>query len=170
MDRLHCLSFSHEMIKPAIFFSILSVLILFTILRKGRTSFSECDNVHIKPHTPTSSCEDLQEMHALALANLITPAGSTSSLQLSILPSFLCRLPSKIDTLRISFFVPALGWTVSTPAYIQSKLSYFSLGRLDNAVENDKVANIHIVFSPKTVTVAFKDVERPVASGELSSD
>ncbi|KAH8924167.1 hypothetical protein BT69DRAFT_103482 [Atractiella rhizophila] len=81
---------------------------------------------------------------------------------LSILPSFLSRLPPSAHTLRISFVLSrSIDWTLRMP----STLSNLSLERVENAVDKDGAINLRFTVNGENVTATFLDVE-----GQLSAD
>ncbi|KAH8925661.1 hypothetical protein BT69DRAFT_1279536 [Atractiella rhizophila] len=108
----------------------------------------------------SSQCQDSQELDSRALVHVISPNVVADSIHLSILPSFLSRLPPSIHTLRISCSLcrPTGGrWWYF---YMSARFSYLSLERVENAVDKDGVINLHITVNWDNVTVTFLEVER----------
>ncbi|KAH8923547.1 RhoGAP-domain-containing protein [Atractiella rhizophila] len=94
-----------------------------------------------------------------ALVLLITPVRFKhgTPIHISILPSFLARLPPSIHTLRITFVSLPLTMSFYYGQY-SPKSSYFSLECLDNAVESDGAANLRITLEEQ-ITVTFGDTK-----------
>ncbi|KAH8924464.1 hypothetical protein BT69DRAFT_1349412 [Atractiella rhizophila] len=100
-------------------------------------------------------CDDGTE--SIAQFHLIT-AGTVrhgSPLHLSILPSFLPRLPPSIHTLRITFVLPIRFWKRK---YGPSKSSYFSLASLENEVEPDGTVILCVALEEESIAVTFGDL------------
>ncbi|KAH8913542.1 hypothetical protein BT69DRAFT_162248 [Atractiella rhizophila] len=91
---------------------------------------------------------------SIALAHLITPVELThgTPIHLSILPSFLSRLPPSIHTLQVTFDLALEFWSSAL-----SKLFCFSLEGLENAVGCDNTMNLSIALEEKSITVTFGD-------------
>ncbi|KAH8930273.1 hypothetical protein BT69DRAFT_1328075 [Atractiella rhizophila] len=104
--------------------------------------------------TLLQSAQGLDRPDLIALAHLITPVRLKrgTPIHLSILSSFLTCLPPSVHMLRITFVLPLRFWT---SAYGPSKLSYFSLERLENALESDGTVNLCITLEENTVALTF---------------
>ncbi|KAH8930215.1 hypothetical protein BT69DRAFT_906500 [Atractiella rhizophila] len=111
------------------------------------------------------SREDDQGTESIALAHLITPVTlfHGAPIHLSILPSFLFRLPPSIHILRITFVLPLEFWS---KYYGPSKSSYFSLAAIENGVKPDGALILCITLEKQSISVAFGDTKRR-ASVEL---
>ncbi|KAH8922112.1 hypothetical protein BT69DRAFT_1282542, partial [Atractiella rhizophila] len=111
------------------------------------------------------SQEDDRGTESIAQVHLITPVTLRHGglLHLSILPSFLSRLPASTHMLRITFVLPLEFWSNS---YGPSKSSYFSVEGLENEVEPDGAMILCIALEEESITVAFGDNKRR-ASVEL---
>ncbi|KAH8916245.1 hypothetical protein BT69DRAFT_795434 [Atractiella rhizophila] len=90
---------------------------------------------------------------AMALIHLITPSRLQLSLQISILPSFLSRLPTSIHTLRVIFDLPPR-WKPQDFTTVSRKLSDLDVS---GAIGNDGVVNLFIVHDLKSVTATFSE-------------
>ncbi|KAH8922145.1 hypothetical protein BT69DRAFT_1320412 [Atractiella rhizophila] len=104
------------------------------------------------------SREDDQGTEAIALVHLITPVTLRhgTPIHLSILPSFLSRLPSSIHILRITFVLPIRFWKRK---YGPSKSSYFSLASLENEVETDGAVILCVALEEEGIAVTFGDAK-----------
>ncbi|KAH8923985.1 hypothetical protein BT69DRAFT_113871 [Atractiella rhizophila] len=96
------------------------------------------------------------------LVNLITTARHSSSLHISILPSFLSRLPPSIHTIQLSLMLP-VGFTASDLTLVSSKLSYSSLQTVEHALDNSGVANLLVTFTKQRVIVNFEAGDQRLA-------
>ncbi|KAH8918692.1 hypothetical protein BT69DRAFT_554285 [Atractiella rhizophila] len=92
------------------------------------------------------SQKDDQGTESSALVHLITPVtlGHDTPIHLSILPSFLSRLPPSVHMLRIAFVLPL---EFRSKSYGPSKSSYFSLEGLENGVEPDGAVSLCIALA-----------------------
>ncbi|KAH8929817.1 hypothetical protein BT69DRAFT_1276055 [Atractiella rhizophila] len=99
---------------------------------------------------PLISPKDDQGTESIALVHLINPVTLRhgTPIHLSILPSFISRLPPSIHMLRITFVLPLEFWSED---YGPSKLSYFSLADLENEVEPDGTAILCIALRRKVL-------------------
>ncbi|KAH8922124.1 hypothetical protein BT69DRAFT_1370298 [Atractiella rhizophila] len=97
---------------------------------------------------------DDQGTESIALVHLITPVTLEhgTPIHLSILPSFLSQLPPSIHMLRITFLLPLRFWRT-----ILSKLFFFSLEDLENAVEYDDAMHLSMTLGVESIMVAFGD-------------
>ncbi|KAH8923734.1 hypothetical protein BT69DRAFT_1281223 [Atractiella rhizophila] len=102
------------------------------------------------------SQKDDQGTESIALVHLITPVMLRHGIpiHLSILPSFLGRIPPSVHTLRITFVLPIRLWKIDNGP---SKLTYFSPEILKNVVESDGALNLCITLEEKSTTVTFGD-------------
>ncbi|KAH8927306.1 hypothetical protein BT69DRAFT_1317044 [Atractiella rhizophila] len=112
----------------------------------------------MKKRKTSISCKDDQGTESIALAHLITPVTIRhgSPIHLSILPSFLSRLPPSIHMIRVTFVLPLEFWR---ERYGPSKSSYFSVEGLENAVDCDDAMNLYIVLERGSITVTFGDTK-----------
>ncbi|KAH8923371.1 hypothetical protein BT69DRAFT_1281525 [Atractiella rhizophila] len=112
----------------------------------------------MKKRKTTISCKDDQGTESIPLVHLITATELQhgSSLHLSILPSFISRLPPSIHMLRITFVLPLEFWR---ERYGPSKSSYFSLEDLENEVELDGTVILCIALESGSITVTFGDTK-----------
>ncbi|KAH8927734.1 hypothetical protein BT69DRAFT_1347055 [Atractiella rhizophila] len=109
-------------------------------------------------------CHASQEPNSKALVHLMTPSDETNSIHLSILPSFLSRLPSSIHTVRISCVVyPSIfrGNLVK----IVSKLFYLSLEPVENGVDKDGVIKLYITIGYERFKITCLEVEADTWQG-----
>ncbi|KAH8924488.1 hypothetical protein BT69DRAFT_1296362 [Atractiella rhizophila] len=127
-------------------------------MAEQRADFSVSSLRRIEKETLISR-EDDQGTESIALVHLITPAELTygTPIYLSILPSFLSRLPPSIHILRITFVLPLDVWMED---YGPSKSSYFSVAGLENEVEPDGAVILWIGSEEESITVAFGDTKR----------
>ncbi|KAH8914736.1 hypothetical protein BT69DRAFT_997265 [Atractiella rhizophila] len=111
------------------------------------------------------SQKDDEGTESIALAHLITPVTLRhgSPIHLSILPSFLSRLPLSIHMLRITFVLPVKFWSYEDEP---SKSSNFSLEGLENEVGADGAVNLCVRLEWGSITVTFGDTKY-LASVEL---
>ncbi|KAH8922125.1 hypothetical protein BT69DRAFT_1298184 [Atractiella rhizophila] len=111
---------------------------------------------------PLISPKHDQGTESIALVHLITPVTLLhgTPIHLSILPSFLSRLPISIHMLRITFVLPIRFWK------LKSKSSYFSLAAIENGVKPDGALILCITLEKQSISVAFGDTKRR-ASVEL---
>ncbi|KAH8923707.1 hypothetical protein BT69DRAFT_1333594 [Atractiella rhizophila] len=89
---------------------------------------------------------------SIALVNAMVTGRSGISLHLSLLPSFLSRLPSSIHTLDISIWPPQCpgdGY-----AQMPSILSSCSIQSIENAGESNGRANLYIIFTAGCITAS----------------
>ncbi|KAH8918880.1 hypothetical protein BT69DRAFT_539079 [Atractiella rhizophila] len=109
--------------------------------------------------------KDSQGTESIALAHLVTPVTLRhgSPIHLSILPSFISRLPPSIHTLRITFVLPIRFWNLK---YGPSKSSYFSLEGHKNEGEPDGAMILCIALEEKSIMVTFGDT-KSLASVDL---
>ncbi|KAH8915569.1 hypothetical protein BT69DRAFT_1288624 [Atractiella rhizophila] len=91
-----------------------------------------------------------------ALVHVITTNDLPDLIYLSILPSFLSRLPPSARTLWISFGSLGSEWKFGKRP---SRLSYLSLERVENVVDKDGAINLRVTIHDGNVTVTFLDVE-----------
>ncbi|KAH8926158.1 hypothetical protein BT69DRAFT_1028134 [Atractiella rhizophila] len=105
----------------------------------------------------SSARQGSQAPDSMALVHAITP-GYRSSIHVSILPSFLSRLPLSIHTLRISYILPRRMDEYWEPGQVSSKLSYLSLERVKHAVNKDGAISLHISIDSESVSVTVLDV------------
>ncbi|KAH8919169.1 hypothetical protein BT69DRAFT_1322327 [Atractiella rhizophila] len=105
----------------------------------------------VAEETFSSSRKDDQGAESIAQVHLITPVtlGHGIPIHLSILSSFLARLPPSVQTLRISFILPLAVW--------RSKSSFFSLECLENAIEPDGALNLCIRLEQESIKATFGD-------------
>ncbi|KAH8927959.1 hypothetical protein BT69DRAFT_1277447 [Atractiella rhizophila] len=111
------------------------------------------------------SPKDDQGTESIALIHLITAAELQhgTPIHLSILPSFISRLPPSIHTLRIKFVLPIRFWKLK---YGPSKSSYFSLEGHENKGEPDGAVILCITLEEESIMVTFGDTKHR-ASVEL---
>ncbi|KAH8918685.1 hypothetical protein BT69DRAFT_1337960 [Atractiella rhizophila] len=104
------------------------------------------------------ACKDDQGTESIALAHLITPVTLLhgTPIHLSILPSFLSRLPPSLHMLRITFLLPIRFWMFG---YGPSKSSYFSVAGLENGVEPDGAVILCIALEGEGIMVIFGDTK-----------
>ncbi|KAH8919168.1 hypothetical protein BT69DRAFT_513440 [Atractiella rhizophila] len=109
--------------------------------------------------------KDSQGTESIALAHLITPVTLRhgSPIHLSILPSFISRLPPSIHTLQITFVLPIRFWKLK---YGPSKSSYFSLEGQKSEGEPDGAMILCIALEEKSIMVTFGDT-KSLASVDL---
>ncbi|KAH8917557.1 hypothetical protein BT69DRAFT_1354644 [Atractiella rhizophila] len=111
--------------------------------------------------------QKMVEQHTSTLrVNVITPGPDEfmTFLYLSVLPSFLSRLPPSIHTLRITFILSRLFGDQD----LSSKLSYLTLDCLEDLVEKDGVANLAMTFNRQGVFIKIKGVKSSVDSSDNS--
>ncbi|KAH8917705.1 hypothetical protein BT69DRAFT_1286408, partial [Atractiella rhizophila] len=106
----------------------------------------------MKKRRTLTSQENDHGTESIAQVHLITPVTLRhgSLLHLSILLSFLSRLPSSIHILRITFVLPLDFWMED---YGPSKSSYFSLAGLENEVEPDGTGILCIALEEESIAV-----------------
>ncbi|KAH8925632.1 hypothetical protein BT69DRAFT_1097652 [Atractiella rhizophila] len=129
------------------------------------TTQSAASSQTMTEEQPSSPYQDSQEPTSSALVHVITTEHYPDSIHLSILPSFLSRLPPSIHMLQISF---ALSGSFGRWNFVRmsSKLSHLSLERVHNAVNKDGAINLHIIINSEGVSVTFLDVEGHTSSVE----
>ncbi|KAH8929806.1 hypothetical protein BT69DRAFT_1345635, partial [Atractiella rhizophila] len=112
----------------------------------------------MKRRKTSISCKDDQGTESIALVHLITPVllEHGTPIHLSILSSFLSRLPPSIYMLRITFVLPIDFWS---KGYGPSKSSYFSLAGLENEVEPDGTGSLCIALEEESIAVTFGDAK-----------
>ncbi|KAH8922152.1 hypothetical protein BT69DRAFT_1282502 [Atractiella rhizophila] len=111
----------------------------------------------VKAYDAIKSASSSQKM--TALVHFITPLASSKRFDLSILPSFLSRLPASVHTLRISFILSHSLNRDWKPGVMSSKLWNLSLERVKIVVNKDGVINLCIAINGENVTVTFLKVE-----------
>ncbi|KAH8927316.1 hypothetical protein BT69DRAFT_821658 [Atractiella rhizophila] len=132
---------------------------LLRMERKMRRKMRRLTMRMAKAYDAIKSAVSSQKMKALV--HFFTP-DYTNLICLSILPSFLSRLPPSAHTLRISFVLSrSIDWTLR----MRSTLSNLSLERVENAVDKDGAINLRVTVNSENVTATFLDVE-----GQLSAD
>ncbi|KAH8915572.1 hypothetical protein BT69DRAFT_867957 [Atractiella rhizophila] len=107
-----------------------------------------------KAYEAIESAVSSQKMKALVHVHVITPSRSPKSIHLSILPSFLSRLPLSAHTLRISLRSFDQDWRSRV---MPTKLSHLSLERFENVVDKDGAINLHVIIHNGNV---FLNIER----------
>ncbi|KAH8922142.1 hypothetical protein BT69DRAFT_268801 [Atractiella rhizophila] len=120
------------------------------------TDALQCVSPKVKKRKSSILRKDGQGTESIALVHLITPVTLRrgSPLRLSILPSFLACLPSSIQTLHITLVLPLRLWRFEVGP---SKLSYFSLEGLEDAVDCDDTLNLSMTLGEESITAALGD-------------